>query len=74
MAQAASQANSAAATPLGLKVPTASSSLFYASPHETGRREQVACAALGLEPAHGGFRSCVRQLDDTLNAIDNPVE
>jgi hypothetical protein len=69
---ATTQASSAAALPISETV-TPAGSFFYASPHETVRREQVACAALGLEPAHGAFESCVKGLSDTLDAIDNPI-
>ena len=69
----ASQSSGAVATPVSSRVTPASGSLFYASGHETVRREQVACAALGLEPAQGGFERCVKELDATLDAIDNPV-
>jgi hypothetical protein len=37
------------------------------------RREQVACAALGLEPTDGAFKSCVKGLSDTFYAIDHPI-
>jgi hypothetical protein len=56
-----------------LPLPAASGSFFYARPGETGRREQIACAALGLEPDGGDFSSCVKSLDDTFFAIDNPI-
>jgi hypothetical protein len=49
-------------------------SFFYASAHETARREQQACASLGFEPPYGQFASCVKRLQDTFFAIDNPVE
>jgi len=48
-------------------------SMFFASPGETLRREKFACAALGLEPPYGAFSNCVKDLEDTFYAIDNPV-
>ncbi len=62
------------ATPVSETLPRASGSSTYASPHETGRREQVACAALGFEPAHAAFKSCVKGLSDTFYAIDHPID
>jgi hypothetical protein len=67
-----SQASEATAMPVSEKL-TPAGSFFRSAPHETARREQVACAALGLEPAHGAFESCVKGLDDTFDAIDNPI-
>jgi hypothetical protein len=67
-----SPATAAAATPVSEKLP-AVGSYFRASPHETVRREQVACAALGLEPTNGSFKSCVKGLSDTFYAIDHPI-
>ena len=67
-----SPATAAAATPVSEKLP-AVGSYFRASPRETGRREQVACAALGLEPTDGAFKSCVKGLSDTFYAIDHPI-
>jgi hypothetical protein len=49
-------------------------SFFYASSHETVRREQLACAQLGFEPPGGLFASCVTGLQQTFFAIDNPLE
>jgi hypothetical protein len=54
-------------------LPAASGSFFYARPHDTHGREEIACAALGLEPSSGGFSACVKSLDDTFFAIDNPI-
>jgi hypothetical protein len=68
-----SATTAATAMPVGEKLPTASGSYNYASPHENARREQVACAALGLEPAQGAFKSCVKDLSDTFYAIDHPI-
>jgi hypothetical protein len=62
-----------ALTPVSEKLPTASGSFIYASPHENARRQQVACAALGFEPSHGAFKSCVKGLSDTFYALDHPI-
>jgi hypothetical protein len=62
------------ATPVSAQLPPVSKSFYSASPHETARRERVACAALGLEPTNGTFASCVRELDGTLYSIDHPAE
>jgi hypothetical protein len=54
--------------------PTATPGSFYfASASEIARREQVACAALGLSPAQGEFKGCVQQLRATFYAIDHPI-
>lgn len=52
---------------------TAAGSYYFASPHETARREQFACAALGLSPAQPDFKTCVQQLSATFYAIDHPI-
>jgi hypothetical protein len=49
-------------------------SFYFASPSESARREQLACAALGLSPAQGEFKTCVQQLKATLYAIDHPID
>jgi hypothetical protein len=51
----------------------ASGSFFYASPREMNRREESACASLGLEPGNSTFEGCVKSLKDTFYAIDHPV-
>lgn len=61
------------ATPVSEKEPVARGSYTYASPHETARREQAACAALGFEPGQDAFKSCVKGLSDTFYAIDHPI-
>jgi len=48
-------------------------SFFYASAGETRRREELACAQLGLEPPNGHFADCVKLLNDNFYAIDNPI-
>jgi hypothetical protein len=54
-------------------VPTASGSLFYASAHERRRREEQACAAVGIEPTGDAFKACVNDLQKTFHAIDTPI-
>ena len=65
-------ANMVVATP-----PSASSrapgSFYRASPRETARREQVACAAIGISPVENAFRACVKSLSDTFYSIDHPI-
>lgn len=39
---------------------------------ERTRRERLACARLGLDPAGPGFDACVNELRDTFYSIDNP--
>jgi hypothetical protein len=71
---AARQATTAlSATPVSQNLPPASGSFYYASPRETARREQTACAALGFSPSHSAFNGCVKDLTDTLYAIDHPI-
>jgi hypothetical protein len=48
-------------------------SFYFASNNEIARREQVACAALGLSPAQAEFKGCVQQLRSTFYAIDHPI-
>jgi hypothetical protein len=69
---APSPASAAAMTPISANL-SASGSFYRASPHETVRREAVACAALGLSPAEGAFKSCVKSLNDTFYSIDHPI-
>lgn len=54
--------------------PRAASSYFYASPGQVHRREQFACAALGLDPAGGGFDGCVASLHAAMFEADNPAQ
>jgi hypothetical protein len=54
-------------------LPTASGSLFYASAHERRRREELACAAVGIEPTGAAFKACVNDLQNTFHAIDTPI-
>jgi hypothetical protein len=64
----------AVSSPVGLgESGVAAGSFYFASPHEIARREQVACAALGLSPAQAEFKSCVQQLKSTFYAIDHPI-
>jgi hypothetical protein len=54
-------------------LPAASGSLFYASAHERRRREELACAAVGIEPTADAFKACVNDLQNTFHAIDTPI-
>jgi hypothetical protein len=47
-------------------------SFFRASRREVLRREEEACAALGLDPAGPAFDGCMKTLIDTFYSIDNP--
>jgi hypothetical protein len=47
---------------------------WLASNPEKRRREERACAALGLSPAFPAFDSCVKGLSDTIWEIDNPQD
>ena len=47
-------------------------SYFYASNDEVRRRERMACARLGLEPAGAAFNSCVASLQGAMFQADNP--
>jgi hypothetical protein len=67
------QLTPASQAPSAETLPSASGSLFYASPHETRQREELACAALGLEPTGGAFTACVNDLQNTFHAIDSPI-
>jgi len=55
-------------------LPTTSGSLFYASVHERRRREELACAAEGIEPTSDTFKACVNDLQKTFQAIDTPID
>jgi hypothetical protein len=55
------------------KLPGASGSLFYASAHERRQREELACAAVGIEPTGAAFKACVNDLQNTFHAIDTPI-
>jgi hypothetical protein len=68
-----SQSAAAGQTPGSEKL-AAAGSYYFASPRETARREQVACAALGLSPADAEFKSCVQQLRATFYSIDHPID
>jgi hypothetical protein len=65
------QGSAAAAIAVSEKLPAAGSH-YRASPRETAQREQMACAALGLDPNAQAFDRCVKHLDDTFYDIDNP--
>ncbi|MDB5459252.1 MAG: hypothetical protein JWO72_993, partial [Caulobacteraceae bacterium] len=49
-------------------------SYFYTSNRDRFRREQLACAQIGLDPVSGAFDSCVAGLRSTLFALDNPSQ
>lgn len=68
-AAASAQSPSQQASPL----PTASGSFFYAFGHERHRREELACAAVGIEPTGDAFNACVNDLRRTFLAIDTPI-
>jgi hypothetical protein len=68
-AETAQPASQQSAQPL----PTASGSLFYASAHERRQREELACAAVGIEPTGDAFKACVNDLQNTFHAIDTPI-
>ena len=67
-AQASATAQATSAEPTA-----AAGSFYFASASEVARREQVACAALGLSPAQAEFKDCVQQLRATFYAIDHPI-
>jgi hypothetical protein len=48
-------------------------SYFYASGRELRRREQVACAQIGLDPQRQEFDQCVKDLKATFFVLDNPL-
>jgi hypothetical protein len=58
--------------PGALTVPTASGSLFYASPQKTRRREERACKAVGINST-GDVATCMNDLESTFHAIDTPI-
>jgi hypothetical protein len=68
-AASAQSDNQQSAQPL----PAAGGSLFYASGHERRRREELACAAVGIEPTGDAFKACVNDLQNTFHAIDTPI-
>lgn len=47
-------------------------SYFASSPSVRHRREQYACAQLGLEPNTGAFTSCVGNLDMEIFVVEHP--
>ena len=49
-------------------------SYWSASNAEVHRREETACAQLGLEPVGGAFAQCVASLDASLFAANNPSQ
>ena len=64
-----STSNSGAIESVGLMVtPYRATAVSDASIPEILRREQLACAEIGLEPAQRGFANCVQGLRDVLSA------
>lgn len=55
-------------------LPAARGSLFYASAGERHQREELACAAVGIEPIGDAFQACVSDLQKTFHAIDTPID
>jgi hypothetical protein len=55
-------------------LPSASGSLFYASAHDRRQREELACAAVGIEPLGDAFNACVNDLQQIFHAIDTPID
>jgi hypothetical protein len=53
--------------------PGGAKSYFSASPRDSFRREQLACAEVGFDPAGGAFDSCVASLRAALFSADNPM-
>ena len=49
-------------------------SYFYASPRESVRRNRIACAQLGVQPAGPDMERCVVLLTSALAAADNPED
>ncbi|HEX4183973.1 MAG TPA: hypothetical protein VHY34_12020 [Caulobacteraceae bacterium] len=49
-------------------------SYFYASPQEVRRREERACARLGLDPTDNVFGRCVARLSAELLEVNNPQQ
>jgi hypothetical protein len=47
-------------------------SYFASTPNVRHRREQYACAQLGLEPDTGAFTSCVGNLDMEIFVVEHP--
>jgi hypothetical protein len=48
-------------------------SYFSASPSQVHRREEAACAHLGIDPSSGGFATCVAGLQTSRFMADNPL-
>jgi len=70
------QAAAAAPTstkPISQTLSAPNGSYLSASNSEHHRRENRACAAVGIEPSQDEFARCVTRLDQTFFAIENPV-
>jgi hypothetical protein len=53
--------------------PGGTRSYFAVSPGTAFRREQLACAEVGLDPTGGVFPGCAADLHAALAAADNPM-
>jgi len=53
-------------------VPGGARSFAMTSNGDRRRREELACASLGLDPTDGAFDGCVAGLAATMFALDNP--
>jgi hypothetical protein len=63
----------AAVTVPAAAAPPAPSPFLSASAREERQREELACAALGLDPAGGAFSGCVKDLRTTFFALEHPI-
>lgn len=55
-------------------LPSAKGSFTYASPHETARREELACSSLGVALSRNEFNSCVSGLSQTFYSVDRSID
>jgi hypothetical protein len=55
-----------------MQTPGGARSWFSVSRGDQGRRQQLACARVGLDPTSAAFDSCVAGLRATLFELDNP--
>jgi hypothetical protein len=70
---ASAKADANLAAPESAEVSHPSTSYFDSSPRATARREELACASVGVDPATAAFDACVKELSSTLYAIDHPA-
>jgi hypothetical protein len=59
---------------VGDVLPAARGAFTYASPHETARREELACGSLGVALSRNEFNSCVSGLSQTFYSVDHPID